>query len=134
MPLPRVHKGAPDRSDGDQAAIFDKQSDRGAPTWLAKTLHHFLEGFLQDVQVTGVEVGKDVGAHDVPREVAGEGDGGVAGPADPALRCVRSHKVFIIHPRWYVRRCQWCGRDKKAQPVEADGQPEGNILRFSFLH
>ena len=88
MPLPRVHKGAPDRSDGDQAAIFDKQSDRGTPTWLAKTLHHFLEGFLQDVQVAGVEVGEDVGADDVPGEEAGEGDGGVAGPTDPALRGV----------------------------------------------
>ena len=134
MSLPRVHEGAPDWSDGDQAAILDEEPHRGAPTRLTESLDHLLEDFLQNVQIAGVEVGEDIGAHDVPGEVAGEGDGGVAGPADPALRCVRCHKVFIIHARWYVRRCQWCGRDKKAQPVEADGQSEGNILRFSFLH
>ena len=86
------------------------------------------------MQVAGIDVGEDVGAHNVPREVASEGDDGLAGPADPALRGVRRHKVFVLHPRWYVGRCQWRGRDKKAQPVEADRQSKGNILCFSFLH
>ena len=86
------------------------------------------------MEVPGVEVGEDIGAHDVPGEVSGEGDGGVAGPADPALRGVGRDKVFVLHPRCYVGRCQWRGHDKKAQPVEADDESEGKILRFPFLH
>ena len=86
------------------------------------------------MQVPGVEVGEDIGAHDVPGEVSGECDGGVAGPADPALRGVGRDKVFVLHPRCYVGGYQWRGHDKKAQPVEADDESEGKILRFPFLH
>ena len=109
---PRVRKGAPDRSDGDEAAIFDEEPNRGSPTRLTRTFHHLLKGFLQNVKVAGVEVGEDVGADDIPGEVTGEGDCGVAGPTNPALRCVRRDKVLVLQPRWNVGRNQWCGHDK----------------------
>ena len=81
-----------------------------------------------------MEVGEEVGADQVPGEVAGEGDGGVADPADLAVRRVRDHKVLLVQPGRDVGGRQWHGCDKKTKPVEVDCQTEGKIASFSLLH
>ena len=96
--------------------------------------NHLFEHLLQNMQVRRVEVGEEVGADQVPGEVAGEGDGGVADPADLAVRRVRDHKVLLVQPRRDVGGRQRHGCDKKTEPVEVDRQTEGKIVSFSLLH
>ena len=98
------------------------------------TFDHLFEHLLENMQVSRVEVGEEVGADQVPGEVAGEGDGGVADPADLAVRRVRDHKVLLVQPRRDVGGRQRHGCDKKTKPVEVDRQTEGKIASFSLLH
>ena len=96
--------------------------------------NHLFEHLLENMQVSRVEVGEEVGADQVPGKVAGEGDGGVADPADLAVRRVRDHKVLLVQPRRDIGGRQWHGCDEKAKPVEVDRQTEGKIVSFSLLH
>ena len=96
--------------------------------------NHLFEHLLENMQVSRVEVGEEVGADQVPGEVSGEGDGGVADPADLAVRRVRDHKVLLVQPRRDVGGRQRHGCDKKTEPVEVDRQTEGKIVSFTLLH
>ena len=97
-------------------------------------LNHLFEHLLENMQVCSVEVGEEVGADQVPGEVASEDDGGVADPADLAVRRVRDHKVLLVQPGRDVGGRQRHGCDKKTKPVEVDRQTEGKIVSFSLLH
>ena len=97
-------------------------------------LNHLFEHLLENMQVSRVEIGEEIGADQVPGEVAGEGDGGVADPADLALRRVRDHEFLLVQPARDVGGRQRHGCDKKTKPVEVDRQTEGKIVSFSLLH
>merc|ERR1719234_636881 len=156
---PGVDEGAPPGADCDVPAIVDLEPEWFAFARLSRLCHHNVKCLLDDHQICGMEVFKDVRTDDVLRKVSSVRNGALIEPAELSLRGVFRYKLVLagvqldrtLLERLGVGGCDGYGRDEHVDDLlperrlgardggvlvdlaEADDQLEGAVPRLPLL-